>query len=59
MGAGHRLPPEVEFGGRRARLLVDQLRTVDTTFIHGEPVHYLGRDELAAVEHAVTLYLGL
>jgi hypothetical protein len=29
-----------------------------TTFIHGEPVYYLGRDEMAAVEHAVTNYLG-
>ncbi|WP_268959646.1 hypothetical protein [Nonomuraea antri] len=25
----------------------------------GEPVYHLGRDELAEVEHAVTLYLGL
>ncbi|MEU7855786.1 type II toxin-antitoxin system PemK/MazF family toxin [Nonomuraea sp. NPDC049141] len=51
--------PEVEFGGRRTKLLVDQIRTIDANFIHGEPVYYLGRDELAEVEHAVTLYLGL
>ncbi|MEU7741259.1 type II toxin-antitoxin system PemK/MazF family toxin [Nonomuraea sp. NPDC049158] len=50
--------PEVEFGGQRTRLLVDQIRTVDTTFIQGEPLYYLGRDEMAEVEHAVTLYLG-
>ncbi|MFF8785290.1 hypothetical protein [Streptomyces sp. NPDC015125] len=30
-----------------------------TSFIHGDPIHYLGRDELAEVEHAVTRYLGL
>lgn len=48
----------MEFGGRRTRFLVDQIRTIDTAFIHGEPVYYLGRDELALVEHAVTNYLG-
>ena len=51
--------PEVEFGGQRTRLLVDQIRTIDAGFIRGEPVYYLGRDELAEVEHAVTHYLGL
>lgn len=51
--------PEVEIAGVPTRFLVDQLRTVDTTFIHGDPVHYLDRDELAEVEHAVARYLGL
>ncbi|MFI7453725.1 type II toxin-antitoxin system PemK/MazF family toxin [Nonomuraea sp. NPDC049714] len=51
--------PEIELGGRMTRFLVDQIRTIDTSFIHGEPVHYLGRDEMAEVEHAVTHYLGL
>ncbi|NUW32566.1 type II toxin-antitoxin system PemK/MazF family toxin [Nonomuraea sp. SMC257] len=51
--------PEIEFGGRRTRLLVDQIRTIDTSFVHGEPVYYLGRDEMAEVERAVMLYLGL
>ncbi|GGO61630.1 type II toxin-antitoxin system PemK/MazF family toxin [Nonomuraea cavernae] len=51
--------PELEFGGRRTLLLVDQIRTVDAAFVHGEPVYYLGRDELAEVEHAVARYLGL
>ncbi|WP_113699792.1 type II toxin-antitoxin system PemK/MazF family toxin [Nonomuraea lactucae] len=51
--------PEVELGGRRTRLLVDRIRTVDTSRVHGEPVHYLGRNEMAAVEHALGLYLGL
>ncbi|MFI6787582.1 type II toxin-antitoxin system PemK/MazF family toxin [Nonomuraea sp. NPDC050383] len=51
--------PEVEFGGRRTRLLVDQIRTIDTSFVHGEPVYYLGRNEMGEVEHALGLYLGL
>jgi mRNA interferase MazF len=51
--------PEVEIEGRLTRFLVDQIRTIDTRFVHGDPVHYLERDELAEVEHAVTRYLGL
>ncbi|GAA2301451.1 hypothetical protein GCM10010149_58310 [Nonomuraea roseoviolacea subsp. roseoviolacea] len=38
---------EIEFGGRRTHLLVDQIRTVDTSFVQGEPVYYLGGDETA------------
>jgi mRNA interferase MazF len=51
--------PEIEFGGSATRLLVDQIRTIDTSYVQGEPVYYLGRDELAEVEHAVSHYLGL
>lgn len=51
--------PELEIAGVLTRFLVDQIRTVDVRFIHGDPVHYLDRDELAEVEHAVTHYLGL
>ncbi|MFJ9645198.1 type II toxin-antitoxin system PemK/MazF family toxin [Streptomyces sp. NPDC004244] len=51
--------PELEIAGVPTRFLVDQIRTVDTRYVHGDPVHYLDRDELARVEHAVTLYLGL
>lgn len=51
--------PEVELAGTTTKFLVDQIRTVDTSFIHGDPVHYLDRDELAEVENAVTHYLGL
>ncbi|MER0480227.1 type II toxin-antitoxin system PemK/MazF family toxin [Streptomyces sp. Edi2] len=51
--------PEVALAGTSTRFLVDQIRTVDTSFIHGDPIHYLDRDELAEVEHAVTRYLGL
>lgn len=51
--------PELEIAGTLTRLLVDQIRTVDVSFVHGDPVHYLDRDELAEVEHAVSHYLGL
>lgn len=51
--------PEIELGGTLTRFLVDQIRVLDVGFVHGEPVYYLGRDELAEVEHAVTRYLGL
>ncbi|MFD6226709.1 hypothetical protein ACFWFZ_07490 [Streptomyces sp. NPDC060232] len=48
-----------QIAGKAARLLVDQIRTIDVSFVHGEPVHCLDRYELAQIEHAVTLYLGL
>jgi mRNA interferase MazF len=51
--------PELEIAGVVTRVLVDQIRTVDVRYVHGEPVHYLDRDELAEVERALTRYLGL
>lgn len=51
--------PELEIDGIATRFLVDQIRTIDVSFVHGDPVHYLDRDELAEIENAVTRYLGL
>ena len=51
--------PEFDLLGQPTRYLVDQMRVVDTSFIHGEPVHYLEFQELAAIELAVIRYLGL
>lgn len=51
--------PELEMAGVLTRLLVDQIRSIDTTYIHGDPVHYLDRYEMAELEHAVNRYLGL
>jgi mRNA interferase MazF len=51
--------PELDVAGTATRFLVDQIRTVEVRFIHGEPVHYLDRHELAEIEYAVTHYLGL
>lgn len=38
---------------------MEQIRSIDTGYIIGDPVHYLERDELAEIEHAVARYLGL
>ncbi len=51
--------PSLEIDGQVTRFLVDQIRSIDVSYVHGDPVHYLDRDELAEVEHAVTRYLGL
>lgn len=51
--------PELPVAGEPARLLVDQIRTVDVNFVHGEPVDFFGRDQLAQVEDALRRYLGL
>jgi mRNA interferase MazF len=51
--------PSLGIDGQLTRFLVDQIRSIDGSYIHGDPVHYLDRDELAEVERAVTLYLGL
>lgn len=51
--------PELELMGVLTRFLVDQIRTVDTSYIHGDPVAYLDGDEMAQVENAMTHYFGL
>jgi mRNA interferase MazF len=51
--------PSFEVNSQQTKFLVDQIRSIDTDYIVGDPVHYLDRDELAEIEHAVTRYLGL
>jgi mRNA interferase MazF len=51
--------PELEIDGQLTRFLVDQIRSIDIRYVHGDPVHYLDRDELSEVDHAVARYLGL
>lgn len=51
--------PEVEIAGQMTRLLVDQIRSIDTDYLVGEPVDYLSRDQLAEVELALAHYLGI
>ena len=41
--------PSLEIDGQLTRFLVDQIRSIDVSYIHGDPVHYLERDELAEV----------
>jgi mRNA interferase MazF len=51
--------PEFEIAGRMTRLLVDQIRSIDTDYVVGDPVDYLTRDQLAEVELALAHYLGV
>jgi mRNA interferase MazF len=51
--------PQLEIMGTETRFLVDQIRTIDTAYVHGDPVDYLERDEMAELEHAVAHYFGL
>jgi mRNA interferase MazF len=51
--------PEIDIAGRSTRVLVDQIRSIDTDYVVGEPVDYLTHDQLAAVELALAHYLGV
>lgn len=51
--------PELEIDGRPTRLLVDQIRSIDTDYVVGDPVDFLNRDELAEVDLALAHYLGV
>jgi mRNA interferase MazF len=51
--------PEVVIAGRDTRILVDQIRTIDTSYVTGQLVDYLSSDDLAQVEHCLSWYLGL
>ena len=54
-----RFRPQMKLLGQTVVYLVDQIRSIDTSFIHGAPVHYLGHHELMEIETAVVRYLGL
>lgn len=51
--------PEFEVAGRPTRMLVDQIRSIDTDCVVGDPVDVLTRDRLAEVELALAHYLGI
>ena len=50
--------PEVEIGGERTRVLVEQLGAIDPSRL-GESRGLLARDELNDVDRALTIVLGL
>jgi len=54
-----RFRPQMELLGQVVVYLVDQVRSIDTSFIHGDPVHYLSHHELMEIETAVVRYLGI
>lgn len=51
--------PQLEIGGRPTRMLVDQIRSIDTDYLVGDPIDFLNREELAEVELALAHYLGV
>jgi len=51
--------PEVVIAGRDTRVLIDQVRTIDASYVTGELVDYLSRDDMATVDHDLSRYLGL
>jgi len=50
--------PEVVIAGRDTRILIDQIRTIDTSYVTGELVDYLSRDDMAHIEHSLSRYFG-
>jgi mRNA interferase MazF len=50
--------PELELGGVITKFLVDQIRSIDISYVHGDPTHFLDYNEMAIIEQAVTRYLG-
>jgi|ERR1700677_772174 mRNA interferase MazF len=51
--------PEVFIAGRKTKVLIDQIRTIDAAYVVGELVDYLSRDDMAQVEHSLSRYFGL
>lgn len=51
--------PEMEIAGRPTCLLIDQIRTIDTMYVVGEPIDCLNRADMAQVRHALMRYFGL
>jgi mRNA interferase MazF len=51
--------PEVVVAGRDTRVLIDQVRTIDVSYVTGEIVDYLTQDDMAQVEHGLSRYVGL
>lgn len=51
--------PEVVIAGRETKILIDQVRAVDVSYVTGELIDYLSRDDMAQVEHSLSRYFGL
>ena len=48
---------EVVIAGRKTKILIDQVRTIDVSYVAGDLVDYLSRDDMAQVEHSLSRYL--
>ena len=51
--------PEVAVAGRETKILIDQVRTIDVSYVAGELIDYLSPDDMAQVEHSLSRYFGL
>jgi mRNA interferase MazF len=51
--------PEVVIAVRETKVLIDQIRTIDVSYVTGELVDCLTRDDMAQVEHDLARYLGM
>ena len=51
--------PEVVIAGLETKILIDQVRTIDVSYVTGELIDYLSRDDMAQVEHRLSRYFGL
>lgn len=51
--------PAAIVAGRETKILIDQIRTIDMSYVFGDLVDYLSRDDMAQVEHSLSRYFGL
>lgn len=50
---------EVHIAGTSTRLLVDQIRSIDTDYLVGDPVDYLSVEDMTALDRVIAHYLGI
>jgi mRNA interferase MazF len=51
--------PEAVIAGRETKILIDQIRTIDVSYVVGDLVDYLSPNDMAQVEHSLSRYFGL
>jgi mRNA interferase MazF len=51
--------PEVVIAGQETKILIDQVRPVDVSYVTGDLIDYLSQDDMAQVEHSLSRYFGL
>jgi hypothetical protein len=55
----HAQMPEAVIAGRETKILIDQIRTIDVSYVVGDLIDYLSRDDMTQVEHSLSRYFGL
>ncbi|MGW0183491.1 type II toxin-antitoxin system PemK/MazF family toxin [Nocardia sp. NPDC003345] len=50
---------EIELMGQPTRVLVDQIRSIDSGYLIGDPVGYLTAEEMDTLDDVIRRYLGL